>query len=314
MKSIFRRSLGAWTALVWGCMALVSGAVDEPDHPVHPMLWKVEGGKLEKPSWLFGTIHLGKGPVGTLNPTAAEALDGADVVYAELDMDPSVQVGLAQHFIRQDGKTLTDSLGDELSDQLDAELAAIQPALNSVVLQSFKTWAVAITLPLLELQLEGQAPLDMILWNRAEEAGKLTRALEKPEDQFRIFDDLSEQEQVDMLAETLKQMKESRDKGENPNDGLIAAYVAGDDEKLQQWMNRYYDEMLEGEHAELGKKLMKRLLDDRNEAMAGKMAEFLAAEPNRSHFFAVGTAHYLGNHHVRGFLTEKGYKITRVTE
>ena len=39
-------------------------------HPVKPALWKVEGKDLTKPSYLFGTIHLGDPRVVKLHPKA----------------------------------------------------------------------------------------------------------------------------------------------------------------------------------------------------------------------------------------------------
>lgn len=312
MKRLFRRCLA--TLAVVGLFVPAWGVEEAAAHPAKPMLWKVEGGKLEEPSWLFGTIHIGKGAVANLHPAAEQALENSDALYTELEMDPATQLGLAQHFIRSDGNTLSESIGEELSRQLNAELKKIQPALNSAVLEAFKTWAVAITLPTLKLQLEGAPPLDMIIWELAQEAGKATVALEKPEDQFRIFDDLSEDEQVVMLSETLRQLAEAREKDEDLTQELIDAYVAGDDEAVLDWMNRYYQEMIEGEHAELGKKLMKRLLDDRNAAMAATMVSRLQTEPGKSHFFAVGTAHYLGEKSIVGDLRKQGFKVTRVTE
>lgn len=309
---VFRRFLGAALAVV-GVVAPLH-AEEAPVHPLKPMLWKVEGKKLEKPSWLFGTIHVGKGPVGRLHPAAGKALDEADALYTEIPMDAATQLGLAGNFIRKDGRTLNDAIGPELAKQLDAELNAIRPELNSVVLQSFKTWAVAMTLPMLKLQLDGGQPLDAIIWNRAEKAGKETHALEKPTDQLGIFDQLTEDEQVILLAETLRLQREAREKGEDSLDALVKAYVAGDDDALEAEIDRQYREMIEGDHAELGKKLMKRLIDDRNKAMAEGMAGHLDAEPAKSHFFAVGTAHYLGKANIAELLTKKGYKVTRVTE
>ncbi|GAA5481536.1 TraB/GumN family protein [Haloferula sargassicola] len=312
MKRLLRLCLAGLA--IAGLTAPAWSADEAPEHPAKPMLWRVEGGKLAKPSWLFGTIHLGTGPVGTLHPAAEKALESSDALYTELEMDPVTQLGLAKHFIRTDGRKLSDSIGEEMTEQLEAELKKIMPALNSAVLQSFKTWAVAIMLPTLKLQLEGAPPLDMIVWKKAEDAGIATRALEKPEDQFDIFDDLTEDEQVIMLSETLRQLREARDKDEDLNDELIAAYVSGDDQAVLDWMNRYYQEMIEGEHAELGKKLMKRMLDDRNAKMAATIISALQTEPDQSHFFAAGTAHFLGKNNIGGYLTKQGYKVTRVTE
>ncbi|MEP4077118.1 TraB/GumN family protein [Haloferula sp.] len=300
-----------------GLIALSPVAVigaEEKKHPDKPLLWKIEGKGLEKESWLFGTIHIGQGPIAKLHPSAAKAFDEADAIYTEIPMDPATQLGLAGHFIRKDGKTLGDAIGAELSKQLDAELKAINPELDSTPFQALKTWTVAVTLPMLEFQTKGTQALDMIIWDRATKAGKITASIEKPEDQFAIFDDLTEEEQVVFLAESLRGQKEARESGENPTQALIDSYISGDEDLIRAEMEKQITEMAEGEHKELGEKLLKRLFDDRNLSMADFIAAKLADEPDKSHFFAVGAGHYIGKSNVGELLKKKGYKITRIEE
>ena len=40
----------------------------EPEHPLKPLLWKVEGPGTAKPAYLFGTIHIGKTAAVNLTP------------------------------------------------------------------------------------------------------------------------------------------------------------------------------------------------------------------------------------------------------
>lgn len=294
-------------------LAQIAGA-EVKKHPDKPFLWKIEGKGMEEPSWLFGTIHIGEGPIATFHPAAAKAFETSDAVYTEVPMDMATQLGLAQHFIRKDGKTLGDAIGAELSKQLDAELKAINPALDSKPFQALKTWTVAVTLPMLEFQTKGAQALDMIIWNRATEEGKTTASIEKPEDQFSIFDDLTEEEQVIFLAESVRGQKEARESGENPTQALVDAYILGDEQLLQVEMEKQIHELSQGDHKELGEKLLKRLFDDRNLIMAKFIADKLTAEPDKSHFFAVGAGHYIGKANVGELLTKKGYKITRISE
>jgi uncharacterized protein YbaP (TraB family) len=154
----------------------------------------------------------------------------------------------------------------------------------------------------------------MIIWDSATKAGKNTTSIEKPEDQFGIFDDLTEEEQVVFLAESIRLQKEARESGERPTQALIDAYISGKEEFIHAEMEKQITEMAEGEHKELGEKLLKRLLYDRNRIMAGFIADKLAAEPDTSHFFAVGAGHYVGKANIGELLLKKGYKVTRVTE
>lgn len=299
-------------------LGLSVATADEPvvklDHPVKPLLWKVEGKGLEKPSWLFGTIHLGKGPLGKLHPAAERALNGADKVYTEVAMDPASQLGLAKHFVRNDGQRLNEAIGKELSKQLDEELKAINPQLDAKPFQAFKTWAVGVMIPMLKTQMSGEEALDQIVWKRASKAGKMLGALEKPQDQFGIFDALEEEEQIVLLAEGLRMQKESRASGEDPIGLLVEAYISGDAEKVEAEMERNFTEMAKGEHKELGERLLKQLLDDRNVSMTKVITEKFKSEPGKSHFFAVGAGHYVGKNNIGGLLKKQGYTVTRVTE
>lgn len=308
------RSILLLLSFLLPCLAPAQEAEEAPDHPLQPLLWKVEGGELEEPSYLFGTIHLGKGPIGNLHPAAERAIEASDAVHTEVPMDAATQMGMAKHFVRSDGRKLSESIGEELTTRLETELRAINPQLGIATLESFKTWAVAVTMPLLKAQLNGTRAVDAIVWNQAEELGKATGALEKPADQAAIFDDLAEEEQIVFLSESLRQMKQAREAGEDPVDDLMNAYIAGDPERLDDEMERQLQGMAEGEHRELGERLMSRLLDERNVTMAATMIDRMTAEPGRSFFFAVGAGHYVGDGNIRDILTEKGYTVTRVTE
>jgi uncharacterized protein YbaP (TraB family) len=82
-----------------------------------------------------------------------------------------------------------------------------------------------------------------------------------------------------------------------------AAYVAGDPDALQKVMD---------EQDDVGSKsLEKKLLDDRNVAMTGKMEEYLKGkEPV---FVVVGAAHIIGDKGIAKQLRDKGYKVDQVT-
>lgn len=289
-------------------------SAQELEHPEKPLLWKVEGGDLEKPSYLFGTIHLGTGPLAKLHPAAAKALDSADFVYTEVSFEPAMQMAMADSAVRKDGKTLSESIGPELTSQLEAELKRINPALDLEPLEQFKTWMVGMTLQVLPSQLKGEKAVDLLIWETADAAGKACEGLEKAGDQIAIFDDFSEPEQIAILSETLRMMREDRAAERDSIAALIAAYVAGDPERIQAEVDASVKAMAEGEHKEIGVRLMKRLLADRDVSMSETMAAKLAAHPGRSHFFAVGVGHYVGEPNIRSYLRDKGYTITRITE
>ncbi len=286
---------------------------EEPlKHPVKPLLWKIEGGDLKKPSYLFGTIHLGGGALNQLHPAAEKAYNEASFVLTEIPMDMKTQIGMMPKLIRKDGKTLSESIGPDLSKQLDEELRALNPALNAKPFQPMRTWAIAATLPMLEAQLTGSTAIDKMVWDRAVKDGKKTGAMETADFQTGLFNDFTEEERVKFLSETLRIMRTERADGKNSLKDLIDAYIQGDAELIKRLMDKATDEMRKGPEKELGEKLFTKLLTKRDETMAATIAEYLKKSPDTVHFFAAGTAHFTGEPSIRSHLEKAGYQITRI--
>lgn len=308
MKLLFR-SLCASVLL----LPLVSASsAAEPAHPLKPMLWKVEGKDLKKPSYLFGTIHLGSGPLATLHPAAEKAFEDCDVLYTEIPSDEKTQLAVTQQLVRKDNKTLVQSIGEKLKNQVEAELKEINPALDLTPFQPMKTWVMAVTLPTLKEQLSGEEAMDATLWKRAEEEKKKTDSIETAKSQLGLFDQFNEEEQIILLSETVRLMKKDRDEKKDSVQTLIDAYVSGEVEALKKEMDKSLAEMAAGEHKELGQRFYQKLLTDRDRTMAATIAEKLAASPEQCHFFAAGAGHFAGESSIRSHLEKAGYKITRV--
>ncbi len=287
---------------------------EDATHPKHPFLWKVEGKDLQKPSWLFGTIHLSAPEMKDLHPAAEKAFTEADAVFTEIPMDLKAQMALIPTLVRTDGKSLAESIGDPLSAELDAELKAINPVLDSVPFQTMKTWVMSMTLPLLKTQLQGNIALDSILWKRATEAGQKTGGLETAASQTGIFEKFTEAENTTMLASTIRQMKDAREGGEDLSDELMKAYISGDEANITGAIEKSERLMELEADPELGKRFMKLLLTDRNVTMTDTIEEKLKAAPAEVQFFAVGTGHLVGKQSIVTLLSEKGYTVTRIQD
>jgi len=292
-------------------------AQEKPDpaelkHPVKACLFKVEGNELEKPSYLFGTIHLSDPRVLKLHPNAEAAFKASDTFYAEIDLDPGAQLQIAPLLMRQDAKKLTEAIGPELTNKLNRVLKDINPVLSAAPFDALKTWAVAASLPLIESQLMGKGALDAALYQRAMKENKKTGALESGDSQAAVFDKFTEQEQQTMLSETLDMMIAEQDAEIKSLDRMLNVYLTGTTDEIAAMMAAEIAKMKSD--PELTKRLMKALLDDRNIDMANKADEFMQADPKKSHFFAVGAAHYTGKTAVQDLLREKGYTITPLFE
>jgi hypothetical protein len=84
-------------------------------------------------------------------------------------------------------------------------------------------------------------------------------------------------------------------------------YLRGDEQAVAKEMNEF-----ELGDPELQQKLMTRLLDDRNLRMVDRLVRHLQEEPQLSHLFAVGAAHYPGEVGILPLLQKRGYRLTRI--
>ena len=278
-------------------------------HPVKPALWKIEGKDLTKPSYLFGTVHLGDPRITTLHPKAEKAFQTSDRFYAEIDLDPAKQVAIAPLLVRTDGKILSESIGPKLTKRLNKALKVINPDLDSKAFEPMKTWVVTMALPTLKLDLSGEKALDAVLYERAISDEKKVGGIETVESQLKIFDDLTEKEQISLLSDSLKAMKKEQAEGKDSVKELLDLYLTSDVNKIGGMIKEHMENDM-GKNEELGRRLMKTLLDDRNITMTDTIAKELSEHPGSSQFFAVGAAHYTGKSAIQDLLTKKGYTIT----
>ncbi len=270
----------------------------------HPLLWKIHG---QRPSYVFGTIHVPDDRVLALSKSVTNAIDGCDELNTEIPMDMGTQLSTATKMMLPDGKTLEQVLPKKLYKKLEGLFTA--KGFPFAPLNRMKIWAITAQVVLLDhlLEFSTKKPLDMVIYLRAQKNGKRVGGIETVEEQLSVFDSLTIKEQVRMLQQTLDQLDEFRAKGSDPVTELLDAYLKGDEKNLYDTMMETYDPT-----NPLDKKIMKRLFFDRNIRMADRMAAKLKKNEKSSFFFAVGAGHLLGDQGVVSLLRKKGFKLTRV--
>ena len=277
------------------------------DSVSRPMLWELD---TTPTSYLFGTIHVPDPRVTVLSPEVEAAFRTSDAVLTEIELDPESMTGLAARMMRTDGKTLSEVLPESVHSRLEKRLKKINPLLTTEALQSMKTWGVYAAVLLLESQLKHPdiQPLDVLLYERAQEEGKETGGLETLEEQLGYFEQFSEEEQAKLLTTVLNQMDEADAKGEDMIQTLIQWYLNGDVESLAELLN----EMPLAEDKALEARIEKVLLTDRNRLIAERIAALLESESGRGYFFAVGAAHLGGEQSILDNLMKRGYSANQV--
>jgi uncharacterized protein YbaP (TraB family) len=231
------------------------------------------------------------------------AFAAAKVLSVEVNLkavDQMQVLGLFQKYGIYSGD---DSLGKHLTRETSAALDDYCKRHNvpRAGLEQLKPWAVAVTIAALAWQQAGEDPalgIDMHFLDESKPPQRIEE-LESMESQLSLFVDATEEEQQSLLESTLKQ----GDKMNEEIKRMQAAYVSGDPEALEKIMK---------EQADTGSKtLTRKLLDDRNVTMAGRLDQYLKAkEPV---FVVVGAAHIVGEKGILKLLQDKGYKVEQVT-
>jgi len=309
-----RRSLG-----LFACAFLIISLVDQISAQIRatekPFLWRIEG---PVPSYLYGTVHVPDPRVLELPEVVRRALSAADVFNAEIPLDGATQLSMMSKIMLPPGQDLRSVVGEDVFARVTRVVGKVLGSsappgaadILAMMLAPMKPWAVMSQVELLEFLPDisaGRQPLDAMLYGMAGQAGKELGALETLDDQIAVFEGFTKEEQVKMLVSALDDLEKPRPGGISPARELVDLYLAGDLNRLASEMNKQYPN-----DQALNKKMITRVVDDRNTKMAEKIAELCAKKPAKSHFFAVGALHYAGDTGIVSQLTKKGFKVTRL--
>jgi uncharacterized protein len=145
--------------------------------------------------------------------------------------------------------------------------------------------------------------MDTALLARAQQKGKPVVYLEAASKQAKLLD-----KWMDLRA--LKLMIDTADKGLEMTKGMMAAYIAGDDQKILALTNSQKAEALTHGYTEVEfEQQSADMLYDRN---ASWIDAIEAMHAKGSGFVAVGALHLIGKKSVLEMLAAKGYTVTRV--
>lgn len=324
-------------------------AEQAPAQVARPMLWKVTGPGLGKPSYLFGTMHFLDRRLSRLHPLVEQAFAGADSVHTEVALTPRGQAEAEVVKYRADDRTFSEVAGPELVEAVRKRLSPYHPAAGK--LEGMKTWAVAMALresvsgprvvrvvngvqgakpahhegavsatpsPVAQGTGGGHAqvaplkPLDFMLWDKAKRAGKRTGGLETAQAHFAdALDGLGEDEQIRFLKAALALPPSDPAVTRACVERYVAAYLQGDMEAAMAVP--FLAELGDSQDAEVVRAALKKAyLGERNAGIAASIVAEFKAHPDQSHFFAAGTAHFAGPGSVLELLRKAGYAVERV--
>lgn len=282
----------------------VAGRDKNPIQPANDnlsngLLYKISGNNLQKPSYLFGTIHI-------ICPTDLFGMDEletyfnqTDRLFLELDMDnPETMTKMMTALNLPDGKTLQDYLTPEKYSKVDEMFKNIigvpvsmfgkfNPTGLSVVI-STSPKSTGCLVP---------ASYETKFVELAAKSNKTIDGLETVEDQIAAISKTPLQKQ----AEDLYKLSLDPEKAINQFKEMLSVYKQKDSEKLTEYIIKNSADNPE---------FQTELLDARNKNWIPKIEKAIAEKPT---FFAVGGGHLGGKTGVVNLLREKGYTVTAVS-
>ena len=260
-------------------------------------LWKVEGNGLEKPSYIFGTIHITCD--ATLEDDVKKALDETSQVVLEIDMDdPSMQTKMMGGMYMKDGKKISDLVSKEDYAIIDS-LITNEVGMPLKMVENIKPFfLIAMLYPkMLDCPMQS---FEQELMTVATEQQEEINGLETIEDQMKVFDDIPYEDQV---ADLLKTAKDNLKKDRETFTEMLSIYKEENIEALIAMMN-------DDEASSVNKHQVK-LLINRNKNWIPRIGEYAKVQPT---FFGVGAGHLAGEFGVINLLREAGYKVNAVVE
>ncbi len=258
-------------------------------------LWKIEGNELEKPSYLFGTIHITCN--ATLEDDVKKALDETTQIVMELDMDdPSMQMKMMKSIYFKDGKTLKDFVSEEDYKSIDS-LFINNMGMPVKMLEKVKPFFLSsmffpkmLDCPMQSFELE--------LTKIAKEQEEEIYGLETLEEQIQVFDDIPLEDQY---ADLVRMAKDNLEYDKETFSKMLKLY---EEENITAILDMMDDDTNKtvSEHQDV-------LLKQRNENWISKISEYAKDQPT---FFGVGAGHLPGENGVIQLLRNAGYTVEAV--
>jgi uncharacterized protein len=267
--------------------------------PAKGVLWEINSASNK--IYLFGSIHLAKADFYPLPAAVEAAYRQASTLAVEADPTDPMAIEKAMPLLTY---AAPDKLENHLSEQTWHQLKAMTgPAVETLQTMRPATLAMAFTLQFFAQQgYEPKYGFDLHFIHQAKAERKKVVELEGMEFQASVLGGLSDADGDAMVGELLRGLRSGALQRETK--AMIAAWKSGNAQRLAAVLR-------EAANKDDGsKKIMKRLLDDRNIGMAQKITSMLKA--GEKAFIVVGAGHIVGENSVVKILQQQGFQVRQI--
>ena len=286
--------------LIWFSLAILVplSLFSQVDKSNYSLLWEITGKGLEKPSYLFGTMHVQDERAHEFSDSTLLCLDATEAFVMEINID-SIMSDFLELYLKGDTtNVLKERLSPEAYDRLNEriknktgqhieEMDNKDPQYLEGILTDWDE-------P--EYTVKKEQVVDLYLMKRAVEQGHKNYGLEKMEDYlnasfsyFDLFENKESEVKNDLPIEAYHQGYEK----------MIKIYQSGDLTKVEE---QFVDKKRRTQHDI-------EMLDNRNVKMVANLEKLMQ---QYSVFCAVGTAHLPGEFGMLETLKKRGYRVRKV--
>lgn len=275
-------------------------ALAQSSNENNTLLWKISGNGLEKPSYLFGTIHMICANDALLSDNMKKAISDCDEVYLEVDMDNIFEmIGVVSKMKMKGDTTLKDLLTPEDYKKVKTYFETKGSMLPFSMLETYKPMLAASTLEQSSMPCDNTAMMEQVIMKEAKQFNKKIKGLETMSYQAGVLDSIPYKLQAEQLAAYI----EKENKGEEDDKELKEMFIAYKNQDLK----RLEELLIETDAGMSG--FTDILLYHRNQNWVEKLKTLL---PQKSLLIAVGAGHLPGEKGVINLLRKEGYKLTPV--
>ncbi len=276
------------------------------------MLYAIHDCKTGNLSYVLGTFHTSNAKVLKSIAYVKKYVSRSKQAWFEINLQPSKNEGDEQRKLQQmmllpsnsknnNSKNLQHIIGADYFAKMLKLLQRKNPNFAGALIERYKPWAAAITLQMLEIEIDGTVMDDML--QQYAKSNKIeVKALETAMDQLKIFDGLSDAEQLTLLQEAI----DNYDVMAGLSKQMMAYYLQGELHNVAKTA----DDAMKLSDAPVNAKLEDLLVHKRNAQMVEKLKPVIGD----GIFVAVGALHLSGKTGLLQQFEDAGYGVYGIYE
>jgi uncharacterized protein YbaP (TraB family) len=260
------------------------------------LFWEISGNGLEKPSYIFGTIHLLCENEIDVKPNVKEAFDASEILCLEIDLDdPGLPMKMAPLAMLPAGTTWENLMSKKEYEKVSQYFKdSLQTPVEMVRnMQPFFAFSMVYK------KFLGCTPqgYDMAFLQMAKSAKKEVSGVEDVEEQLSAVKSMTPKQQAKMLFEAVTKGEKSKKQFSD----LVKMYKEQNLSKIA--------ELTKSTESGMDKKQTEAFLLKRNRNWIPVMKKMVS---EKSVFFAVGAAHLAGDEGIVNLLRKEGFTVSAV--